>query len=95
MTPSDNSLSVSWSAVGGATGYEVRSSTDGSSWTTEHSNVSGTSVSVANANDAIEYIAVRATNASAASAWTRDLPLAVQRLADHRTIRRLKCIRRA
>ena len=70
VTPSYNNLNVSWNAVSGATGYDVRSSTDGSSWTTEHSNVSGTSASVANANDAIEHIGVRARNASSASAWT-------------------------
>ena len=56
--------------MSGATGYDVRSSADGSSWTTEHSNVSATSASVANADNAIEYIGVRAINASAASAWT-------------------------
>ena len=70
VTPSDGNLSVSWNVVSGATGYDVRSSADGSSWTTEHSNVSATSASVANADNAIEYIGVRAINASAASAWT-------------------------
>ncbi len=70
VTPGNGNLTVSWNAVTGATGYDVRSSTDGSSWTTEHSNVSGTSVSVADANGEIEQIGVRAHNANGAGPWT-------------------------
>ena len=70
VTPDDDGdLTVSWDAVSGATGYDVRSTVDGSSWTTEHSNVSGTSVSVANANGDIEQIGVRARNAGGAGPW--------------------------
>ena len=71
VTPDGNNLDVSWNAVTGATGYDVRSSTDGSSWTTEHSNVSATSASVANANGEIDYVAVRARNAGGNSDWTQ------------------------
>ena len=69
VTPSGDNLNVSWNAVDHAVGYDVRSSTDGSSWTTEHSNLSATSASVANADDAIEYIAVRARNAGGPGPW--------------------------
>ena len=69
VTPSEGNLTVSWDAVTGATGYDVRSSTDGSTWTTEHSNVSDTSVSVADANGDIEQIGVRARNAGGAGPW--------------------------
>ena len=70
VTPSGDNLSVSWSPVDHAEGYDVRSSADGSSWTTEHSNLSATSARVANADDAIEYIAVRARNAGGAGDWS-------------------------
>ncbi len=70
VTPGSGVLVISWDAVSGATGYDVRSSEDGVTWTMEHSNVSATTVNVANADEAIEQIGVRARNAQSQSAWT-------------------------
>ena len=78
-TPSDlavsattmNSATLAWSAVAGATSYDLQQSADGSSWTTLASGETGTSfdwtgLSVAST----QYARIRATNASGSSDWS-------------------------
>ena len=66
------SIEATWSAVGGATGYDVVYSTDNkASWTRAVTNGSASSYTLAGADDSLPYIiGVRAVNAGGESAWT-------------------------
>ena len=63
---------ASWDAVTGATGYDVRySSDDGATWTQAATNRTETTYTLAEADYVLAYvIGVRAVNAGGESAWT-------------------------
>ncbi len=65
-------LTVSWNAAAGATGYNVNWTDDHkSSWKRGASNESGTSVTLSDIDDSKDYyVAVQAVNGSGASGWT-------------------------
>ena len=67
-----DSLSVSWTASDGATGYDVEYSTDAkATWTSAATNQAGTSYTLSNADTTKTYvIRVRAVNDSGESDWT-------------------------
>ena len=71
------SLSVSWTAAEGATGYDVVYSTDGkASWERAATNHAGTSYTLSNADSAKTYVvSVRAVNSAGASGWTDSAPV--------------------
>ena len=70
VTPSEGYLDISWNAVGGASGYDVRAKTSGSStWHDVAGNVSDTSYRYTT-SQTIDYVAVRARNGGGTSAWT-------------------------
>ena len=66
------SIEATWSAVGGATGYDVVYSTDNkASWARAATNRSVNSYTLTSADDSLPYIiGVRAVNAGGESAWT-------------------------
>ena len=71
VTRGDGTLNVSWSAVAGATGYNVNTSDDGKqSWKRAKSRVSGTSTTLTGAiNSATYVVAVQAVNDKGGSGW--------------------------
>ena len=70
VTPSDDSLEITWDAVSSATGYDVRAKAEGASdWHDVASNVTGTSYTYST-SETMYFIGVRARNANGASAWT-------------------------
>ena len=70
VTPGEGYLDISWNAVGGATGYDIRAKTaDSSSWHEVVTNISTTSHRYTT-SQTIDYVAVRARNAGGTSAWT-------------------------
>ncbi len=71
-TRGSGTLTVSWSAVDGATGYNVNWTDDNrTSWNRGASDVSGTSVTLKNVDDSKDYyVSVQAVNAGGASGWT-------------------------
>ena len=80
---SGTSISISWTAPasnGGValSGYDVNYSTDGArSWTRLASNQSGTTATISNADNTVDYIiAARANNSVGASPWTRSATVA-------------------
>ena len=67
------SVTVTWSAVSGATGYNINLSADsGGSWTRAASNATGTSATISSgiANGSSYIAAVQAVNAHGGSHWT-------------------------
>ena len=66
------SIAASWNAANGATGYDVRYSTnDGSTWTQAAANQSETSYTLSGADSSLAYVVgVRAVNDAGESAWT-------------------------
>ena len=74
------SVSVTWDAANGATGYDVVYSTDGkASWTRAATNQSGTSYTLTGADAGKTYVfAVRAVNDAGASGWANSLPAKAQ-----------------
>ncbi len=70
------SLSVSWTAADGATGYDVVYSTDDeASWDRATTNHAGTSYTLSNADDTKTYVVgVRAVNSAGESLWTNSAP---------------------
>ena len=69
VNPGNDSLQITWDAVSGATGYDVRAKAEGSSsWHGVASNVTGTSYTY-NTSNTMDYVGVRARNANGASAW--------------------------
>ena len=70
VDPSEDSLDITWDAVTGAPGYDVRAKAKGASqWHSVASNVSDTSYTYTT-SETMDYIGVRARNANGASAWT-------------------------
>ena len=73
VDPGDGYLDVAWDTVSGATGYDVRAKTAGStSWHSVASNVSGTSHRYTT-DLTIDYVAVRARSADAVDRGQRSL----------------------
>ena len=70
-THNGGSVSVSWNAASGVTGYDVNYSTDGKySWTRTSTNQSGTSYTLTGADSGKDYVfAVRAVNSGGSSGW--------------------------
>ena len=70
-TRGDSYLDVSWSAVDGASGYHINTTTNsGTSWQRAASDVTGTSHRISAHNDAAYYVAVAAVNAAGTGNWT-------------------------
>ena len=69
VTVNVNVMTVSWNAVSGADGYDVRTKTGSADWVSAASNVAGTEASVT-ILEPPDYIGVRARNANSVSAWT-------------------------
>ena len=71
-THNGGSVSVSWDAADGATGYDVNYSTDGKyTWTRAASGHSGTSYTLSGADSSKSYVfSVRAVNDAGSSGWT-------------------------
>ncbi len=70
VTPGDGYYDVAWNAVTGATGYDVRAKTQGSStWHDVTSNATGTSYRYTT-SQTLDHVGVRARNAAGESAWT-------------------------
>ena len=76
VTHNGGSLSVSWSASAGATGYDVQYSTDSkATWTRAATNHSGTSYTLSSADSTKTYVVgVRAVNDAGESDWTESAP---------------------
>ncbi len=74
VIPGDGYLDISWTAVDGATGYDVQAQAAGSSSWIDVASVTGTSHRYTT-SATIDYVRVRATNSSGVGNWTR-----VQRL---------------
>ncbi len=74
----DGTLSISWSAVDGATGYNVNTSDNGmQSWSRAKSGVSGTSATLAGVSNGETYVvAVQAINANGVGGWRNSAPVA-------------------
>ena len=70
-TRGNGTLNVSWSAVSGAAGYNVNTSSNfKKSWTRAASNVAGTSINLTGIdNDSPYYVAVQAQNQHGGGAW--------------------------
>ena len=69
VTPGDGYLDISWDAVTGATGYDVRAKASGSAtWTDVASNITTTSHRYTT-SATIDYVAVRARDANGPGAW--------------------------
>ena len=70
VTPGDGYLDITWDAMSGATGYDVRAKTAGSSdWHDVASNITTTSHRYTT-DATIDYVAVRARNANGPGNWT-------------------------
>ena len=70
VTPGDGYLDITWDAVSGATGYDVRAKTaDSSDWHDVASNITTTSHRYTT-DATIDYVAVRARNANGPGNWT-------------------------
>ena len=71
VTRADGTLSASWDAVDGATGYHITYSSDSKqSWTAAADNHAGTSITISGVDNAKTYVvAVRAKNAGGGSGW--------------------------
>ena len=70
VTVGDGYLDIAWDAVTGATGYDVRAKSAGSSsWHSVASNVSSASYRYAT-TETMDYVAVRARNANGPGNWT-------------------------
>ena len=77
VTAGDGYLDIAWDAVTGATGYDVRAKASGSTtWTDVASSITTTTHRYTT-SATIDYVAVRARNASGPGAWTQ-----VSRLPD-------------
>ena len=76
VTRGDGTLTASWPAVDGATGYHVVYSSDGgASWSAAASNHSSASITISNVTNSATYIvAVRARNAGGYSGWRNSVP---------------------
>ena len=69
VTPGDYYLDIAWNTVSGATGYDVRAKTAGStSWHSVASNITTTSHRYTT-SATIDYVAVRARNANGPGNW--------------------------
>ena len=69
VTPGDGYLDISWNAVSGATGYDVRAKEAGASdWHTVANKITATSLRYVTART-IDYVAVRARNGNATGPW--------------------------
>ena len=78
VTPGDGYLDISWNAVSGATGYDVRAKEAGASdWQTVANKITATSLRYVTART-IDYVAVRARNGNATGPWAE-----LSRLPDH------------
>ena len=74
-TRADGTLTASWNAPDGATGYEIKYSDDGgSSWQTAASDHTETSIAINVANSSTYIVAVRAGNAGGWSGWRNSSP---------------------
>ena len=73
VTPGDGYLDIAWDAVTDATGYDVRAKVSGTSsnsnWTDVASNITTTSYRYTT-SATVDYVAVRARNASVPGPWT-------------------------
>ena len=70
VTNGDGYFELAWSAVDDATGYDVRAKVNnGNSWTSVATGITATSYKYTT-SDAVNKLAVRATNAGGASAWS-------------------------
>ena len=69
-TRGDGYLDVSWSAVDGASGYHINTTTNGTNWQRAASDVTGTSHRISAHNDDAYYVAVAAVNAAGTGNWT-------------------------
>ena len=80
VTRSTGTLSVTWSAVTGATGYNVVYSSDAKhSWTRAHTGATGTTATISGVNDTAEYyVAVQAVNTNGGGDWTNSSLVPVQ-----------------
>ena len=69
VTPGSGYLDIAWDTVSGATGYDVRAKTSGSSdWHDVAGNITATSYRYTT-SQTIDYVAVRARNAGGPGAW--------------------------
>ena len=71
VTRGNGTLTVTWSAVAGATGYNINTTADHkASWQRAASNVTGTSTTLTGLNNAAAYyVAVQAVNANGSGGW--------------------------
>ena len=98
VTPGDYYLDIAWNTVSGATGYDVRAKTAGStSWHSVASNITTTSHRYTT-SATIDYVAVRARNANGPGNWAELSRMPGRRLHErrHRRIgrRRIGTVRR-
>lgn len=91
-TPSDlavsattsTSATLSWSAVSGATSYDLQQSADGSAWTTLASGETGTSYNWTGLSVAsTQYARIRAVNAAGNSDWSDAVTVATDAVHSH------------
>lgn len=91
-TPSDfavsattsSSATLSWSAVSGATSYDLEQSADGSAWTTLASAETGTSFEWTGLSaESTQYVRIRATNAAGNSDWSDAVTVTTDAVHSH------------
>lgn len=78
------SATLSWSAVSGATSYDLQQSADGSAWTTLASGKTGTSYNWTGLSVAsTQYARIRAANAAGNSDWSDAVTVATDAVHSH------------
>lgn len=78
------SATLSWSAVSGATSYDLQQSADGSAWTTLASGETGTSYNWTGLSVAsTQYARIRAVNAAGNSDWSDAVTVATDAVHSH------------
>ena len=81
------SATLSWSAVSGATSYDLEQSADGSSWSTLASGETGTSFDWTGlSSGSTQYARIRATNAIGSSAWSDAVTVTTDAVHSHNGI---------
>lgn len=86
-SPATTSASISWSAVSGATSYDLQQSANGSDWSTLASSISGTSYNWTGLSASTTYyVRVRAVNAVGNSDWSDAISFTTETPHTHNNI---------
>ena len=82
-----NSATLSWSAVEGATSYELQQSADNSNWSELASGIAGTSYTWSELSaQSTQYVRIRAVNANGESDWSDAITVTTDATHEHNGI---------